>query len=113
MKSHDIERFKNTLSTLVRKGCNLNDESSRFFGRIISIGFNPLYTNHTDNKINKLVFHCLDKNEYLQTYTLENIVGCKVTRLDESSDHLKFNIYVLSKDKDKDCDEISLEIRKI
>lgn len=113
MKSHDIEKFKNTLSTLIRKGCNLSDESNKSFGRIISIGFNPLYTNQTDNKINKLVFHYLDKNEYLQTYTLENIVGCKVTKLDEASNHLKFNIYVLSREKNKDCDEICLEIKKI
>lgn len=113
MKANEIEQFKNTLSTLVRKGCNLNDMCNESSGRIIGVGFNPLYTNQTDSKINKLVFHYLDKNEYIQAYTLENIVGCKVSKLDKDSNHLKFDIYVVSRERNKDYDEISLEIQTI
>lgn len=100
MNYSDIERLKHILTNLVRQGCEINIPAYGIKGKIISVGFNPYWTNPADSKINKLEFNIIDKYGRIVPVKFNFIIGYDILHHDaerfEDSKSVSMDIIVYS-----------------
>lgn len=117
MEAQHIEIFKSLLVQSVRKGCTIQSAMHGISGRVVGIGFKPLWTNPGDSKINGLDINYLDAMGRLRSYYLRDIIDFDVVSYDgknimESSDYsLDLHVYSPEKAKsDNPFDKVRVEI---
>ncbi len=117
IQSRKIEAFKFTLAEMARQGCRIHIADQNITGRVVGIGFNPLWTGPADSKIARLDFNYLDDRGRLHTYRFHDIIGYDIIsnedtkKTDSGTTH--FDLYVFSPSKANTAepyDKIRLEI---
>lgn len=113
MNPYEIEKLKSILTQFIMKGCNIQyispkNKSERISGRIVGLGFKPLWPSSTDSKIDKIEFNCLDQKGNLHPFSLYNIIGYEIISYDgdqiEESSRISFDMHIYSSNKAKDKD---------
>ncbi|WP_341876771.1 hypothetical protein [Defluviitalea saccharophila] len=105
MNLQEIEKLKSILTQFVMKGCHMQcisnqNNSLKAAGRVVGVGFRPLWSSPIDSKIEKIELNYIDQRGTLQPYSLYNVVGYDIVSYDgeniEDSDHISFDMHVYS-----------------
>lgn len=105
MKLQEIEKFKSILTQFVMKGCHMQCFSSqnpslKVAGRVVGVGFKPLWSSPIDSKIEKVEFNYIDQRGLLQPYSLYNVIGYEIVSFDgdgvEDSNNISFDMHIYS-----------------
>lgn len=116
MEPKEIEKLKSKLMQLTKSGCKIKNDTYGIDGRIIGIGFKPLWANASDSKIDKVEFEFVDSAGRIRPFFLYNIVGFEVVssdgERDEDSKNVNFDIHIFSPSKartEEPYDKIRIE----
>ncbi|WP_058486341.1 hypothetical protein [Defluviitalea phaphyphila] len=125
MNLQEIENLKSILTQFVIKGYNIkcftphNTTSSKISGKIIGIGFKPLWASPIDYKIDQIELNYIDQKGNLKPYYLYNVIGYEIISYDgkelESSNNISFNIHLYSPTRsanNKSFEKIRIDISK-
>lgn len=103
MTNTEIEKLKSLLTKLLSKGATIKCEELGLEGRIVSVGYRPVWTEKSDTKIDKIVFNFADKYGRVTPLNINYVVGYEVVQFDErsleDSNNIEMYIHVLSLDK--------------
>lgn len=106
MNYAEIERFKFTLTNLIRQGCRISLPAYEVDGRLISVGFKPYWTNTSDWKIDRLEFNIMDSNRRVIPFNFNYVTGYDVLSQDgrrfEDSKSISMDIHVYTPDKTRE-----------
>jgi len=101
----EIEVLKSILVQLTKKGCELSDSKIGVYGRIVGVGFKPLWGNPTDSKIDRIEFNYIDTKGAIKQFVIYNIVGYEFVSADgdnlENSHQIALDILIYSPTKTK------------
>lgn len=119
MNCRDIDELKFALMRFMRNGCILNVPGFGASGKIVGIGFKPLWTNPADSKIEKLEINFKDGYGNIKSFCFYNVIGYEIVsynglRPDESrSIIIDFHVYSLKRGRDeKPYDKVKVEITR-
>lgn len=124
MNLQEIEKFKSILTQFIMKGCHMqcfssDNTSSKISGRVVGVGFKPLWSSPIDSKIDKIELNYIDQRGYVQPYSLYNVIGYEIVSYDgdglEDSNNITFNMHVYSPTKSaskEPFDKIRIDIHK-
>lgn len=124
MNLQEIEKLKSILTQFIMKGCQMQcvspqNTSLKVGGRVVGVGFKPLWSSPIDSKIDKLELNYIDQRGTLQPYSLYNVIGYDIVSYDgnevEDSDRISFDIHVYSPIKSasqEPFDKIRIDIHK-
>lgn len=124
MNLQEIEKLKSILTQFVMKGCHIQcfapkDTSSKISGRVLGVGFKPLWSSPIDSKIDKIELNYIDQKGNLQPYSLYNVIGYEIVSYDgngvEDSNNITFNMHVYSSAKStsqEPFDKVRIDIHK-
>lgn len=103
MSNTEIEKLKALLTRLSSRGATVRCNELGLEGKIVSIGYKPMWTERSDTKIDKLVFNCADKFGRVIPLNINYIVGYEIIQSDEhrleDSNNIEIDIHVLSLNK--------------
>jgi len=120
----EIEKLKSILTQFVMQGCHMQcipnqNASLSATGRVVGVGFRPLWSSPIDSKIEKIELNYIDQRGALQPYSLYNVIGYDIVSYDgeniENSDNISFDMHVYSPLKatsTEPYDKVRLTIRK-
>ncbi|HHW67787.1 MAG TPA: hypothetical protein GXX16_08790 [Epulopiscium sp.] len=124
MNLQEIEKLKSILTQFVMQGCHMQcipnqNAALRASGRVVGVGFRPLWSSPIDSKIEKIELNYIDQRGTLHPYSLYNVIGYDIVSYDgqnlENSDHIIFDMHVYSPIKaasKEPYDKVRLDIRK-
>lgn len=119
MNRSGIQTLKSTITSLARYGCIIEIPSHNVVGRVVGVGFKPLWEDSLDSKIDQLEFNIADASGKIWPFLFYNVIGYNISsydgkRLDDSKS-VSMDLYVFSPSKARDSepyDKIRVDIKR-
>ncbi|NLK22355.1 MAG: hypothetical protein GX308_09865 [Epulopiscium sp.] len=120
MNFQEIENLKSILTRFIMNGCNIQcDSRGGINGRVVAVGFKPLWPSPIDSRIDKIEFNYMDQQGGLNLYSLSNVIGYEILSYDgdsiEDSNKLSLDMHIYSPAKSSSkepFDKVHIDIRK-